>query len=138
MTVEERNKARVREFFAAMSAGDSAAIVDAYDEDGAVWTSGRTLISGTFGKARIREASSRIFEAFPQGIEFTIHGITAEGERVAVEAESRGMHASGKLYNNLYHFLFLFREGKLVRLKEYMDTELVTEILCGGQRPPAA
>jgi len=26
--------------------------------------------------------------------------MTAEGERVAVEAESRGMHVSGKLYNN--------------------------------------
>jgi hypothetical protein len=138
MSVEQRNKALVRGFFAAMNAADSAAIVDAYAEDGAVWTSGRTLISGTFAKAQIREASGRIFEAFPHGIEFTIHGITAEGERVAVEAESRGMHVSGKLYNNLYHFLFQFRDGKLVRLKEYMDTELVTEILCGGQRPPPA
>ena len=137
MSIEERNKQLVERFIGAMSAGDTASIVDAYAEDGAVWTSGRTLISGTFTKAQIREAAGRIFEAFPQGIEFTIHAMTAEGERVAVEAESRGMHVSGKLYNNLYHFLFQFRDGQLVRLKEYMDTELVTEILCGGQRPPA-
>ena len=26
------------------------------------------------------------------------------------------------------------REGKLVELKEYMDTELVTEVICGGRR----
>ncbi len=136
MSIEERNRQLVQRFIAAMSAGDTAAIVDAYAEDGAVWTSGRTLISGTFTKAQIREAAGRIFEAFPHGIEFTIHAMTAEGERVAVEAESRGMHVSGKLYNNLYHFLFQFRDGQLVRLKEYMDTELVTEILCGGQRPP--
>ena len=75
-----------------------------------------TLISGTFTKARIREAAGRIFEAFPQGIRFTIHAMTAEGERVAVEAESRGMHVSGKLYNNFYHFLFQFRDGQLVRV----------------------
>ena len=137
MSIEERNRQLVQRFIGAMSAGDAAAIVDAYAEDGAVWTSGRTLISGTFTKAQIREAAGRIFEAFPHGIEFTIHAMTAEGERVAVEAESRGMHVSGKLYNNLYHFLFQFRDGQLVRLKEYMDTELVTEILCGGQRPPA-
>ena len=137
MSTEQKNKALVERFFAAMSSSDTAYIVNAYAEDGAVWTSGRTLISGTFTKPQIREASGRIFEAFPQGIGFTIHGITAEGERVAVEAESRGMHVSGKLYNNLYHFLFLFRDGLIVRLKEYMDTELVTEVLCGGQRPPA-
>lgn len=62
----------------------------------------------------------------------------AEGERVAVEAESEGMHVSGKLYSNDYHFLFRFRDGKIIEYKEYMDTERVTDILCGGQRPPQA
>jgi ketosteroid isomerase-like protein len=61
--------------------------------------------------------------------------MTAEGERVAVEAESLGDHASGQVYSNLYHFLFEFRDGKLLSLKEYMDTERVTEVLCGGMRP---
>jgi ketosteroid isomerase-like protein len=134
---ESRNKALVERFFAAMNEGDSAAIVNAYAEDGAVWTSGRTLISGTFSKAQIREASGRIFEAFPNGISFRILAMTAEGERVAVEAESQGEHVSGKLYTNQYHFLFEFRDGLVVCLKEYMDTERVTDILCGGHRPPA-
>ena len=79
MGTEDRNKALVEHFFAAMNAGDSAAIVDAYAEDGAVWTSGGTLISGTFSKAQIREASGRIFEAFPHGIAFSILAMTAEG-----------------------------------------------------------
>ncbi len=135
MRVEEVNKERVRRFFAAMSAGDVAALIDAYDDEGAVWTSGHTLISGTFPKVRIREAAGRIFEAFPSGIEFVIHAMTAEGDRVAVEAESRGLHISGKRYNNLYHFLFRFRDGRVLSLREYMDTEMVTDVLCGGQRP---
>ena len=133
MSLEERNRQLVERFIDF----STSEVFGPYAEDGVVWTSGHTLISGTFTKAQIREAAGRIFEAFPQGIEFTIHAMTAQGERVAVEAESRGMHASGKLYNNLYHFLFQFRDGQLVRLKEYMDTELVTEILCAGQRPPA-
>lgn len=135
MRIEEQNKERVRRFFAALNAGDTAAVVDAYAEDGSVWTSGHTLISGTFPKAMIRESSGRIFEAFPDGIEFIVHEMTAEGERVAVEAESRGMHISGRFYNNFYHFLFRFRDGRLLSLREYMDTELVTEVLCAGQRP---
>jgi len=45
---------------------------------------------------------------------------------------------SGAVYRNEYHFLFRWRDGKLAELREYMDTELVTDVLCGGARPPAA
>ena len=102
----EENKARVRAFFDALNRGDVNAVVDAYSEDGSCWTSGTTLISGTMSKEQIRAGSGAIFEAFPNGLVFTIHAMTAEGERVAVEAESKGDHVSGQVYNNLYHFLF--------------------------------
>ena len=92
MGTEDRNKVLVERFFAAMNAGDSSTIVAAYAEDGSVWTSGGTLISGTFSKAQIREASGRIFEAFPHGILFSILAMTAEGERVAVEAARDADH----------------------------------------------
>ncbi len=138
MSLEQRNKDRVLRFYDALNAQDTDYILDCYDENMVVWTSGNTLISGSFGLNEIRMAAGRIFEAFPEGLQFTIHAMTAEGERVAVEAESRGRHVSGKIYNNLYHFLIKFRDGKIIALKEYMDTELVTDILCGGQRPPAA
>lgn len=134
-SLENDNKKRVEAFFAAMSRSDSAAIVAAYADDGYVQTMGHTLISGKYTKAQISAAAGAIFETFPQGIHFTINAMTAEGERVAVEAESDGMHVSGKRYQNQYHFLFLFRNGQLITLKEYMDTERVTDILCGGQRP---
>jgi uncharacterized protein len=134
-TLENNNKKRVEAFFAAMSRSDSAAIVAAYADDGYVQTMGQTLISGKFTKPQITAAAGAIFETFPQGIHFTIKAMTAEGERVAVEAESDGLHVSGKRYQNQYHFLFLFRNGQLVTLKEYMDTERVTDVLCGGQRP---
>lgn len=134
MSEIERNKQLARDFFAALTRGDVAAIIDAYAEDGTVQTMGNTLISGVFDKSQIRQAAGAIFEAFPNGLEFTIHHLTAEGDRVAVEAESRGVHASGKLYNNKYHFFMQFRDGQLLRLREYMDTEHITDVLCGGQR----
>jgi uncharacterized protein len=137
MSVEDRNKERVREFFIAMNAGDVDRIVAAYADDGYLRTMGRTLISGTFSRAQIQGAAGQIYQVFPRGIQFTLDAMTAEGERVAVEAHSRGEHVSGSVYTNEYHFLFEFRDGKLAVLKEYMDTERVTDILCGGQRPPA-
>jgi uncharacterized protein (TIGR02246 family) len=137
MTTELRNKERVQAFFTALNHNDTAAVVDAYAEDGRCVTMGNTLISGSFGKEQISKHAAGILKAFPQGLRFTVHAMTAEGERVAVEAGSEGLHVSGKPYKNQYHFLFRFRDGKIVEFKEYMDTEQVTELLCGGQRRPA-
>jgi ketosteroid isomerase-like protein len=41
------------------------------------------------------------------------------------------MHASGEPYNNQYHFLLVIKNGKIVELKEYMDTQLAARILLG-------
>ena len=49
--------------------------------------------------------------------------MTAEGDRVAVEAETYGEHVSGKTYNNFFHFLLVIRDGKIQEWKEYMDTK---------------
>ena len=138
MTETERNKELTRAFIAAIARGDTDTIVATYADDGRLATMGRTLISGVYTRDQIAAMAGHVLAAFPQGLEFTIHSMVAEGDRVAVEAESRGPHASGRLYNNHYHFLLRWRDGRLVELKEYMDTELVTDILCGGQRPAAA
>jgi ketosteroid isomerase-like protein len=135
MSSIEENKAIARRFFEAINNGDSAAVVNTYADDGCLETMGRTLISGVYTKQQIQEAAGQIFLAFPKGLRFEIHSMTAEGDRVAIEATSYGEHASGKLYNNHYHFLMRLRDGKIVRFKEYLDTEHATDVLCGGQRP---
>jgi hypothetical protein len=132
----ESNKAIVTGFFEALNSGDVDAIVNTYAVDGCVQTMGDTLISGTFSREQIAASAGGIFDVFPDGLTFTVLGMAAEGDKVAVEAASEGEHISGQTYSNEYHFLFEFREGKLLKLKEYMDTEQVTDVLCGGQRPP--
>ncbi len=130
------NKAIVTRFFEAMNNGDVDVIVDTYAADGRLQTMGNTLISGTFERAQIALAAGQIFEVFPSGLRFEILDMLAEDDKVAVEATGEGEHISGQTYSNEYHFKFHFRDGKLLLLKEYMDTENVTDILCGGQRPP--
>lgn len=131
----EHNKQFVRDFFDAMNQGNVTAIIDAYHDEGYVHTMGHTLISGKFNKEQIAAAADGIFEAFPQGLSFEILTMTAEDNRVAVEATSHGMHMSGNLYENHYHFLFTLKDSKLLSLQEFMDTERVTDVLCGGLRP---
>lgn len=122
----------------AIGRGDATAIADTYAEDGKLYTMGNTLVSGTYDKAQIREFAGSVLASFPGGLNYTVLNLTAENDRVAVEAIGEGVHVSGKPYKNHYHFLFVWRDGKILQLKEYMDTELVTEVICGGQRPEAS
>jgi ketosteroid isomerase-like protein len=131
----DSNKIIVTQFFDALNRGDVAFIVDAYAADGCVQTMGNTLISGVFSREQVAASAGGIFDVFPNGLTFTILNMVGEGDKVAVEATSVGEHISGQTYSNEYHFLFEFQSGKLIRLKEYMDTERVTDVLCGGQRP---
>ena len=131
----ERNKAFIRDFIGAMSRGDAAAIVAAYTEDGYCDSVGHTLVSGRYTRETIAAVSAGLFDACPDGLHFEILHVTAEDDRVAVEATSRGLHVSGKLYANHYHFLFHLRDGKIAVMKEFMDTEHATEVLCEGRRP---
>ena len=134
MSEIERNKDIARRFFEAMSNCNVPAIIDAYDDDVKIYTMGNTLISGVVNKTQAREFAGQVLGAFPQGIRFEVHNLTAEGDRVAIEAESFATHVSGKYYNNKYHFFMRLKNGLITEFKEYMDTEMVTEVLCGGQK----
>lgn len=129
---EARNKALARRFVAAISRADVDAIVAAYAPGGTCWTAGTMPISGTFTVDQIAAASRGVLTVFPEGLRFTIRAMTAEGERVAIEAESYGKHVSGKVYNNEYHFVMRARAGKIVEWREYMDTMHANDVLCGG------
>jgi hypothetical protein len=126
------NKALARRFIDAISRGDIEAIRQAFADDGTVWTIGTMPISGTFGAAQVAEAAHRVLDLFPEGLKITIKGMTAEDDRVAIEAESYGRHVSGRTYANVYHFLMRVRDGKIVEWREYMDTMHANDVLCAG------
>ena len=135
MSTLDDNKRRTLEFIEAIERGDADAIADTYCDAGRVVTMGNTLISGSRGKDEIRQFAGGVLDAFPDGLKYTILNMTAEDDRVAVEATSEGRHVSGQAYKNHYHFLLTWRDGELLELKEFMDTELVTDVICGGARP---
>jgi ketosteroid isomerase-like protein len=56
-------------------------------------------------------------------MEIYIISFTAEEDRVACEAESSTTLFNGQPYANQYYFLFHLREGKIYKLKEYLDTK---------------
>lgn len=56
-----------------------------------------------------------------------IVGVTAEGDRVAIEARCDAELKGGTAYHNTYHFLLEFRDGRIRLAKEYNDTRHSTE-----------
>ena len=134
----EERRAITRALFDALSRSDVAAVDALYAEDFVLWSPGALPFSGTHDKAEALELTKMITAAFPQGLQFTIDAMTVEGERVAVEAHSEGRHASGRDYRNQYHFLVKIRDGKIVMLKEYMDTQHAMDVLLQGMPAPGS
>ncbi len=127
--IEEDNKQLAHEFLDALSRSDTEWVKNHYAEDMQLWTAGSLPFSGSRNKAAALEGMPQILGLFPDGIEFKIKAITAEGDRVAIEATSRGTTFRGDLYEQEYHFLMRARDGQLIEFREYMDTELARKVL---------
>lgn len=129
--VEETNKEIAREFMSVLTKADAEALDRLYAPDFELWTAGSLPFSGRKSRVEAMANAPQVLGMFPDGLEFELVAMTAEGERVAIEAVSRGTHASGKPYANHYHFLMRIRDGQIVEFKEYMDTEHAREVFFG-------
>ncbi|MFR9802464.1 nuclear transport factor 2 family protein [Pseudonocardia sp. RS010] len=128
--LEEENKKVVTEFMEVFSSGDVNGILDSLTDDATWWVAGNIPgISGTKDKAGFGEMLGGIAEGTKTGaITLTPLAFTAEGKRVAVETESYAELKNGRVYNNLYHFVFTVRDGKISSVKEFLDTEHTTAV----------
>lgn len=120
----ETNKKIVAKFVEAMRTSDVAKLKTMITDDFSWWIIGKPEYLATAG-----EHDSKYFlgffkgdELFPEGADFKTTSIIAEGNMVAAEAEFKAKTAMGSYYENYYHFLFIVEDGKIKRMKEYMDT----------------
>jgi hypothetical protein len=139
MTAAAANKQVVRQLFECISAGDFDTVGVLLD-DGATWrTQFRTEALGSLADVMSKkvfvEAMKGLIAVMPKGLSLAPHGMTAEDDRVAVEAVSYGVTSKGKVYNNLYHFLFELRDGKVTAVREYCDSLHVQEVMMEVLQP---
>jgi hypothetical protein len=127
-------------FFENLSAGRIDAALDLIADDLVWWLAGKPeqfALAGTKNKKQFAEMLATIEKGMPNGIRLTITGVTAEGDRVAVEMNADGESAAGKGYHNQYHDLLIVRDGKIHAGREYLDTAhaqdvIVTAALAAG------
>ena len=130
MAIEE-NKQLVTGFWQAISESRMDAARAMLHDDLTWWITGNTALSGKYDKAGFIELISGAVEATESGIQVTPVMLTAEDNRVAMEAVSDGTLKNGKKYENKYHFLHFIRDGRIIGVHEYMDTEHVTAVFGG-------
>lgn len=114
----------VRDFLATFSRGDVDGVLDAMADDGTWWVSGGLDgMSGTYEKASFGPLLRGATALYVEGaLRITPVSMIAEGNHVAVEAEGFATMTSGRVYRPRYHFLFELADGKVRRVREYMDT----------------
>jgi ketosteroid isomerase-like protein len=126
----ERNKALAAEFFERFSANDIDGALATLADD-ATWRlpgkPGRMPVAGVQSKEMIGRVFRTMAGRLKDGLALKVKGMVAEGDRVAVEAESWGELTNGRVYNQEYHFLIVFRGGKIGEVREYLDTQHVLE-----------
>jgi ketosteroid isomerase-like protein len=125
------NKLLMQRIFDGLARGDGRPFLDSLD-DNVVWTlTGATAWSGDYqGKAAVRrDLLTPLFAQFADRYVNVADRIVAEGDVVVVECRGKVRTKTGKRYDNTYCWVCRLRDGKIVSLTEYMDTELVAQAL---------
>ncbi|WP_218775519.1 nuclear transport factor 2 family protein [Oceanobacillus senegalensis] len=133
MSLEEKNKQIIKEFMEVFSTGDIDRFLTYFSDTATWWVAGNIEgVSGEKDMKEFKEMNSGLATATKEAaIRLTPLAWTAEGNRVAVETESYAEMTNGKVYNNLYHFLFVLEDGKIQKVKEFLDTEHAREVFLG-------
>jgi ketosteroid isomerase-like protein len=123
------NKQRAREVMVAMSQGRVGPLLEAMAEDVTWHWMGVNRWSRTFeGKQTVVD---KLFggatETLGPSSTVVVHDIHADGDCVVVEHSGRNEMPDGHRYDNNYCWVLRFQGGFIREVREYMDTQLVTD-----------
>jgi len=127
----EQNADMVTKTWTALVKGDAdSALANMSDEISWVIPGHLPGVSGLKrGKDEVKKFISGIGQAFPSGLKSEIRKVHAMGDTVVVELTNRGTAHNGKPYENEYCFVYEIENGKIRRIREYVDMLTVKETL---------
>ncbi|MCB1527772.1 MAG: nuclear transport factor 2 family protein [Hyphomicrobiaceae bacterium] len=130
MTAAE-NKETVRRMYEAMERGDRSVFGASVHPD-YVWRfPGHYSWSGAFeGRETIqRDLLTPLFGLFQSEYKGKAINLIAEGDFVVAEVRGDVMTKRGERYHNEYCFIFRFKDGKIVEVIEYCDSDHIERVL---------
>src|SRR4051794_26433748 len=127
--MDNKNEQRVRTFMEAMARSDLRPFFDAMADDVSWRWMGVQKWSKTFEGKRsvVEELFGGAAESLNDSFSDDVHHIIASGDHVVVEHTGRNETPDGRPYDNNYCWVLTFRGDLIREVREYMDTQLVTE-----------
>ena len=126
------NKKAMQAVFDALAVGDTRPFGELMADDCVWFTPGESAWSGTWcGRQAMREQLfAPLYQRFEGKYTNQASRFIADGDVVVVESRGRATLKTGGDYNNTYCFVCEFNAaGKLVKVSEYMDTDLAVRVL---------
>lgn len=74
------------------------------------------------GRAEVSAFFQRFWTQFDGRMKTTPLNVFADGDHVVVEARGSVMTKSGAHYNQKYCYVITMKDGKMIELREYLDT----------------
>jgi uncharacterized protein len=126
----DENKRIVRDFIRATWSRDADRAAPLMCDDSTHWTCGRLpRFRHLWTKAEFC-ALLRSESPFKENLTLKMGACIAEGDSVVLEVIGEGIvAASGEVYSNTYCFLFTLRDGKIAKIRQYMDTQHMDDVL---------
>src|SRR5215471_9281609 len=125
----DHHRTQVEDIMTAMAQGRVRPLFDAMADDVTWrWMGVRQWSRSFQGKQSIVDTLfGGSSETLPPSSSVEVHGIHADGEVVVVEHSGRNRLPDGRSYDDNYCWVFRFADGLIHDVREYMDTQLVTE-----------
>lgn len=120
----ESNKSIARTFIETLHEGH----FDLMADEGSFWVAGSTPVSGTKTKTEMIAVFASLASISDEKLIMRIKSMTAEEDRVSVEAEAGLTLQDGRVYANQYHIALVLRDGKIQSVREYSDTAHMLKI----------
>ena len=118
---ESRNVALLKEYLGALQASDGDKMASMLHPDLRYWVSPGSAFSGDHDKPSLLALLPAIFDAQSGPTVLTYREVTAQDDRISVVADGTMPLKSGGSYDQTYHWLFKFRDDKVVEILEYID-----------------
>ena len=136
MSVED-NKEIVRRYVESLGDPTGVGSAELLDDGVVISIMTRTGVGGAVPAAMTKDEYLRFRveqrPAFlPLGVRHEIRSMIGEGDVVAAETECFADLPDGRVYNNLFHFVFELRDGRIVASREYTDFLYAKVTLFGG------
>lgn len=130
----ETNKQIVRDAYGAINRGDVEAFMTLLADDVEWYFIGSHRFAGTIkGKDNVlNDVIGTLGAILSSPLQLEIKQLVAEGDKVVAEMQGTSRSAEGKEYNNIYAIILTLRDGKIKEMREYLDTELITEVFGRG------